>query len=51
MVSRKLQKDFRYTLGENIGNELVQMMVLLYKANAADDKAPYIEKMREIYGN
>lgn len=31
--SRNMQRDFRYTLGEQVKDKVVEMMVLIFRAN------------------
>lgn len=45
--STKLSKDFRYTLGETVKKEILDICVAIYKANSIQDKAPEIALARE----
>lgn len=36
--SRNMQRDFRYTLGEQVKDKVVEMMVLIFRANRSKDK-------------
>lgn len=47
MLNRHLQRDYRYTLGESIKNELVNLLVSIYHANSTPQKAPILGKARE----
>lgn len=46
-VTRSFQRDYRYTIGENIKKELLELMVNLYKANSREGKLPLINLTRE----
>lgn len=45
--SRNMQRDFRYTLGEQIKDKVVEMMVLIFRANKANEKTVHIAEARE----
>lgn len=45
--SRNMQRDFRYTLGEQVKNKVVEMMVLIFRANRSKDKTEHITQARE----
>ncbi|HPW71132.1 MAG TPA: four helix bundle protein [Bacteroides graminisolvens] len=47
VVSNKMQRDFRYTLGEQIKTELIALCLCIYKANANKEKQMYIAQARE----
>ncbi len=42
-----LSKSFKYTLGQRLQLESVEMIVNIYKANSHTDKVPFILKIRE----
>ncbi len=42
-----LPKSFKYTLGQRIQLESIEMIVNIYKANANAEKVPFILKIRE----
>lgn len=46
-LNRNLQKDYRYTLGENIKNELISLLVCIYNANSVPQKTSILAKARE----
>lgn len=46
-LNRNFQRDYRYTLGENIKNELINLLVCIYNANSNSQKAPILAKARE----
>jgi hypothetical protein len=43
----KFTKEYKYTLGESIKKEIIEMIVNIYRANSRQDKLPYISKARE----
>ncbi len=48
MVTRKTKnfsRDFKYSLGDKIRNECVELVVFIYKANSAQDKAEYLQQI------
>lgn len=45
--SNHLQRDFRYTIGQELKKELMDLCVHIYQANATSDKSDYINKARE----
>ena len=47
MFSRQMQRDFRYTIGEKLQETVVDIIVLIFKANKTDDKAVHIAEARE----
>lgn len=46
-LNRNFHRDYRYTLGENIKKELVDLLVCIYQANASNEKKGILEKARE----
>lgn len=46
-LNRNFQRDYRYTLGENVKNELVALLVCIYQANATVQKVPHLLKAKE----
>lgn len=45
--TRHIQRDLRYTLGEQLKQNTVDMLVLIFKANKTEKKAGYIASARE----
>ena len=45
--SRQMQRDFRYTIGEKLQQTVVDIIVLIFKANKAEQKTRYISDARE----
>lgn len=46
-LAQNMQRDYRYTIGEKLKNELMDMMVDIYRANSVNDKADIIQRARE----
>lgn len=42
-----LPRDCRYTLGQDTRRKIMEMIVLIYRANRTRNKVPIIETMRE----
>ena len=40
-------REYKYTLGEKIQNESVNLIILIYKINSANDKLPLLRHMDE----
>lgn len=41
-TTKNFPREFRYSIGEKIDNELIELVVSIYKANSAKDKEKYI---------
>ena len=41
------QRDYRYTLGQELKQELINLLVLIYRANSSRDKAIILSQARE----
>ena len=46
-LNRNFQRAYRYTLGENVKNELVALLVCIYHANSTQQKTEHLVKARE----
>ena len=46
-LCRSMQRDYRYTLGESIKNELVALMLNIFRANCREQKRDLIIQARE----
>jgi hypothetical protein len=46
-LTRNMPRDFKASLGNQIRNECVALLVLIGRANAADDKVPHVDAMLE----
>lgn len=45
--NRQLHRDFRYTLGEKLLQTVIDIIVLIFKANKVVEKTPLIAEARE----
>lgn len=43
-----LPRDCRYSLGQDLRRKIMEMIVLIYKANRTKQKVPLIARMREV---
>ncbi len=46
-VSKNMERDYKFTLGENIKNEAMQLIILIYKANTRRDKLEHLQIAKE----
>jgi hypothetical protein len=44
---KNMNRDFKRSIGEKISNECVEIVVLIFRANCARDKAPHIGDLIE----
>jgi len=44
---KDFNREYKYTLGENIKKEAIEMVTNIYRANASFFKKPYLQKARE----
>lgn len=44
---KHFHRDDRYTLGEKLKNETLDLIMHIYRANTVEDKVPVIQKARE----
>ena len=47
LVSKNMERDYKFTLGENIKNESTALILLIYKANASFDKVALLTQAKE----
>ncbi len=45
--TKDFNKEYKYTIGESIKKEMMDMIVNIYRANSTADKLPHIGKARE----
>lgn len=45
--SHNLQREYRYTIGEKLKEELTELVILIYRANSTREKGPLIHEARE----
>lgn len=46
-ASKSFHRDFKYTLGENLKNEMIAAMMFIWRANSVHDKQGHISSARE----
>ena len=46
-MSGNMQRDFRFTIGERLKTEMMNLCVCIYKANAVQEKMNFISGARE----
>ncbi|MBU2568319.1 MAG: four helix bundle protein [Elusimicrobia bacterium] len=44
---KDFNREYKYTIGESIKKETIEMITNIYRANSSWDKAPLIQKARE----
>ena len=42
-----MSRDFKRTIGEKIANECIEITILVFRANVAQDKAPHLLELIE----
>jgi hypothetical protein len=47
MATKEFPREYKYTLGQKIKDELIELVVIIYRANSAADKARHIESIVE----
>ena len=47
VITKEFNREYKYTLGENIKKESLEMIANIYRANSSQNKAPFIQKARE----
>ena len=45
--SSNIQRDFRFTVGETLKKDVIDLCLCIYRANASTEKVPLIEAARE----
>jgi len=45
--TKEFPRDFKYSLGDKIRNECIDLVVLIYKANSTKDKVEFLNKILE----
>ncbi len=46
-ATKDFPREYKYTLGQKIKDELIELVVMIYRANSARDKARHIESILE----
>ena len=44
-ATKDFPREYKYTLGQKIKDELIEMVVLIYRANSAKDKQEHIQQI------
>jgi len=44
---KEFNREYKYTLGENIKREAIELVTNIYRANSSYEKLPYIQKAKE----
>ena len=47
VVTKEFLREYKYTLGQKIKDELIELVVIIYRANSAADKGRHIESIVE----
>ena len=45
--TKNFNREYKYTIGESLKNEVVEAVTNIYRANSNKDKRPYLKKARE----
>jgi hypothetical protein len=46
-VTKNFPREYKYTLGQKLKDEIIELVVLIYKANSAPDKRAHVESILE----
>ena len=46
-VTKEFPREYKFTLGEKIKEEVIELVVLIYRANSAEDKGPHLATLLE----
>jgi hypothetical protein len=46
-ATKDFPREYKYTLGQKIKDELIELVVLIYRANSAKNKSQHIEQILE----
>lgn len=46
-ASKSFGRDFKYTLGENLKNEMINVVLFIWRANSVYDKEDYLDRAKE----
>lgn len=46
-ITKNMPRDFKASVGKEIRDECVRLSVLVFRANSAGDKTPYLDKLIE----
>ena len=45
--TKNFSREYKYTVGENLKNETMELMTLIYRANSRKDKLEILQRARE----
>ena len=46
-VTKEFPREFKFTLGQRLRDEVIELLVLIYRANSQKEKAPIIAEILE----
>lgn len=46
-VTKEFPKEYKYTLGQKLKDEIIELVVMIYKANSSKDRVHHIEMILE----
>ena len=46
-ATKDFPREYKYTLGQKLKDEIIELVVLIYRANSARDKAAYVAQIVE----
>jgi len=46
-VTKNFPRDYKYTLGQKLKDEIIELVIMIYKANSSKDKEKHIEMILE----
>jgi len=46
-ATKEFPREYKFTLGQKMKEEVIEMVVLIYRANSTENKAPVIEVLLE----
>ena len=46
-ISQNMERDYKFTIGENLKKEVIELIMNVYRANCRTEKTPLIEAARE----
>lgn len=47
IVTKSFPREYKFTLGQKIKDEVIEIVLLIYRANSSENKTPYIEILLE----
>jgi len=46
-LTKNFKREYKYTVGESLKNEMIELVTLLYRTNSRQDKYTVLQKARE----